>query len=744
MNYWQRCKLLLALIGISSSLYAQNSDLSPANWNAQWVTMSSTQSADYGVYLFRKQFDLTNYSGPFIIHCTADNHYRLYVNGKLAGMGPARFDLSNWYYETIDIGPLLKYGSNTLAVEVLYYGPYKPRAQFTKAMGLLVQGHTDKEAAIINTGSTPWKVTTNEGIDVWPVKSSAFYGAFPGDSITAQFHPWGWEQASYKDTDWEIATPTASIALQGKSALDWRLLTPRTINPLTLEKQRFIGVKDAHNLEIGKSFLAGVEPLNIPAKQKVSLLFDAGYQTTGLPELQLSGGLDADINITYIPEYSGGTKLQDHISPDGAARRTFQPSGYRTFRYIRLDIATSKSPLTLIDYTNNYLQQQLTDKSAFTASATLDTLWKVAKQIAFTGAQDFLIEDAYNEQLQYIQGARIHGLAIAAITGDLQLLKQAIWQAAQSRIPEGLIRDRYPADDRIISVSSSLQWIGSIQDYLMLKNDKVFAKQLYPGVKQLLNWFEENQDPQTGLATANMPYRNDVPVAKLTYQYIYALRQAAQIAGYCDAPVDSLSYSKTADKLREQLYQQCYDQSKSLFADAPGKSSFSRSTTALAVLGQAVPPKQVKNVMQRVLNEKAGSNETFWEKYFIFKAMQESGVTDEYAEELRLFLAMYEQKLPAFYKSSVALANLYLLGITAGIQSTSYGFKTVLIAPDPGKQPQVKATMAHPDGGTISVDLQFTNNRVKGKVSLPFGVTGKFRWRGKDITLHGGPQEVSL
>ena len=67
------------------------------------------------VYLFRKEFRLLNYSGPFIIHISADNRYRLYVNGHFAGMGPARSDLANWYYETTDISSYLKYGNNVIA-----------------------------------------------------------------------------------------------------------------------------------------------------------------------------------------------------------------------------------------------------------------------------------------------------------------------------------------------------------------------------------------------------------------------------------------------------------------------------------------------------------------------------------------------------------------------------------------------------------------------------------------------------
>ena len=105
---------------------------------------------------------------------------------------------------------------------------------------------------------------------------------------------------------------------------------------------------------------------------------------------------------------------------------------------------------------------------------------------------------------------------------------------------------------------------------------------------------------------------------------------------------------------------------------------------------------------------------------------------------------MLKRNDAAMYRSDAAIANIFLLGITAGIQSASYGFKTVLIAPEPGLAPHVKAAMAHPDGGVMEVDLSFSNNRVSGTVTIPFGITGRFRWRGREVVLHGGPQEISM
>lgn len=747
MKYLQRCVLLSALIGLSVAAHAQAPETprnTPMQWDARWIS-AGTAPAAYGVYLFRKQFDLLNYSGPFIIHISADNRYRLYVNGRLAGMGPARGDLANWYYETIDISPYLKYGNNILAAEVVNYGSSKPRGQLTAAAGLLLQGHTPREAAIINTGATNWQVMEDEAFSTLPVTTSngAFYGAYAGDSIVAQYHPWGWEQPGFKDSCWEPAVAAAGVALQGSSANDWRLLAPRPIGPLYQERQNFAAITSQQGIIADAAFLKGTAPLTVPAKRKVRLQLDCGQQTTGFPEILVSGGMNATIKITYQAAYNSHTTVQDVIRPDGGSRRRFMPSGYRTFRYVQLDIETDKAPLTLVDYYNVYTQYLLKDKSAFTANAQTDSLWNTGKHAALLGAQDNLYNDPYQEQLQYIQDAHIQGLAIAFFSGDDQLLRNALVQADQSRIPEGLVRSRYPSDDRLLNITDALSWIGVLQDYLLYKGDKALAKQLFPGVRNILDWVDRYQDPATGLP-GNMPYRDSLALAPLTGQYLYALRQASAIAGYCDKPADSLSWSRTADKLREVFYQQCYDNEKGLYAETPAKKTFSRYTNAMAVLADAVPPRQVKSLMQRLLNEKPLPDESLREKYYIFRAMQETGVTATFPAELQYLSAIQEQNSAVMYQSAAAVTNLFLLGITAGIQSTSWNFKTVLIAPDPGPSPHVKATMVHPDGGLMEVDLAFKNNRVSGTVRLPFGITGRFRWRGREITLHGGAQEISM
>ena len=70
------------------STFAQHIDATVLHkqWNASWIAVPGEPAKDYGVYLFRKNVELTNQSVSFIVHVSGDNRYKLFVNGILAGL----------------------------------------------------------------------------------------------------------------------------------------------------------------------------------------------------------------------------------------------------------------------------------------------------------------------------------------------------------------------------------------------------------------------------------------------------------------------------------------------------------------------------------------------------------------------------------------------------------------------------------------------------------------------------------
>ena len=76
--------LIYALYAISSSGQMPDTTINPqlnaSRWAAQWIKVKNASDNDYGVYHFRKTFELTEEPEHFRIHVSADNRYKLYVH----------------------------------------------------------------------------------------------------------------------------------------------------------------------------------------------------------------------------------------------------------------------------------------------------------------------------------------------------------------------------------------------------------------------------------------------------------------------------------------------------------------------------------------------------------------------------------------------------------------------------------------------------------------------------------------
>ena len=118
---------------------------------------------EYGVF-YRKSFELDSKPAEFIIHVSADNRYRLFINGTAVCSGPARGDMEHWRYETIDISAWLVKGKNVVAAVVWNFGKSMPWAQISYATAFILQGDSEKESTI-NTNDS-WKVTEDKSYSV--------------------------------------------------------------------------------------------------------------------------------------------------------------------------------------------------------------------------------------------------------------------------------------------------------------------------------------------------------------------------------------------------------------------------------------------------------------------------------------------------------------------------------------------------------------------------------------------------
>ncbi len=212
-----RSTIILAvgmLLPVVMRAQAINPTLLQNPWQAQWITGPGASTnpyvtaadltlKEYGVYKFRKNIPLAAKPASFIVHVSADNRYKLYVNGKQVSQGPARGDLYFWNFETVDLAPYLQAGNNAIAALVWNEGKGKPEAQISYLTAFILQGNGEAEAAI-NTDSS-WKSTRDSSYHPLPVRVPGYYVAGPAELDNMHYRVKGWEQTNYNDSSWHNA-----------------------------------------------------------------------------------------------------------------------------------------------------------------------------------------------------------------------------------------------------------------------------------------------------------------------------------------------------------------------------------------------------------------------------------------------------------------------------------------------------------------------------------------------------------
>ncbi len=71
--------------------------------------------------LFRNKINLSSV-GKTVVRISADDYYKLYINGRFVAMGPAPSYYFCYYYNEIDVTDYLHEGENTIAVHTYYQG----------------------------------------------------------------------------------------------------------------------------------------------------------------------------------------------------------------------------------------------------------------------------------------------------------------------------------------------------------------------------------------------------------------------------------------------------------------------------------------------------------------------------------------------------------------------------------------------------------------------------------------------
>jgi alpha-L-rhamnosidase len=772
---------LLILLGLSLStlVFAQDKISAP------WISYPSANVTEYGVYHFRKTFDLDKVPDNLIIHVSADNRYNLFVNGERICYGPAKGDLKTYKYDVIDIAKYLNPGKNVLAALVYNGGKDKPLSFISVQTAFMFRAES-QSFSWLNSNSS-WKVFKNPAYKVISYNEmlfkerwfNGFYACGGGDDVDGNLYPWGWEQPGFDDSKWQ-----GSESLDYNGDAPWRLV-PRNIAFMDNHREQPARIRKADGLEIPVGTWNGKSKLTIPANTKASILIDFDIFTMGYPEITVDRGSNSSVKIKYAEALYEDVNLKAHrdsvagktmygvwdvFHPDGKAARTFRPLWKRAFRYVQLVIETNDQPLDILTFGNEYSGYPYKEMATFESNdKKLNEVFNICLRTLRLCSGETYYDTPYYEQLSYGGDNRPISAISTYNSTDDRLLREVMRLYPQSENREtGLFKSAYPSRFDFDMGSWSLAWIQSLHDYYNMRGDSAYITQFTNNIEGVLGFYERHLDEKTGLVgtvknnnfidwsitKGSMPRANEKKEMKqsalLTLYYAHTLDCAARLFNQLGLQGKAKHWENISKGIKVAVYVNCWDNQKQLFRDYPDQQIFSQQTNILAILCDILSPFEQTGLLDRILKyDKFDEMASSYFSFFLFKAMQKTDQEDLFLSHLNFWYAFIDRGLTTCGETGFkshdrsdchawsAHPAYFLLSSVCGIKPADIGFNKVVIDPHIGTLTSLKASMPHPRG-MITVDYKVVKERLAITIDLPQGMDGTFRYGHKNMQLKNG------
>lgn len=724
------------------------------------------------------------------VRVSADERYELWLDGSLIGRGPERGMPDMWFYETYRLS--LAAGDHVLAARVWRLGDLAPLAQMSAAPGFVLWADAPCDD-LLSTGVASWegkRLTGYSFVLPEPISSSPW---FSGANQVIDGASFCWEAMNGAGDGWAAATQRVEgdaliFGIQPEHTLAPGILPAQHTAMRTAGIVRQVRAEGGHTPEIvdtplddradtarktWQALADGNASLTLPPGGRWTVLFDLTDYVCAYPQIIVSGGRGGALTVSWAEalfcDPEGKRKdhrdqvrqryfiglMRDVFYPDGGAQRMFTTLWWRAGRYLQLLVETIDEPLTIeslmLQETRYPLEMEsrlITDDDRFNRALPLMVR---ALQMC---AHETYMDCPYYEQMMYVGDTRLEALTTYAINRDDRLARKAIILFDRSRQTNGMVLARFPCRDRQIIPPFALWWIAMVHDYAMWRGDRAWIADLLPGVRAVLDGFWRLIDADGLLSLPpGWNFVDWVPAwplgvptdggrgisGVLNWHLAYTLRLAAELEQWTGEPEMAQQYERRYKRLSERSVAHFWNEVRGAFADNLEHTSFSEHTQALAVLSGALDPEQRRRIVEGLRSDAHLTRTTISFSHYLFEAYYALDLADAFFERLGLWLALPDQgfrttpEQPEPTRSDChgwgAHPLYHCFATILGIRPASFGFDRVVIAPMPGSLRAISGALVHPRG-TIEVDIEHVDGRLRADVNLPDGLTGIFRYGG--------------
>lgn len=608
-------------------------------WHAKWITdpafaayaplpvlhkeYAPAPAADHPGHLrnrhmlVRKTFSLAAPAARATLRITADDSYKLYVNGRFVGQGPAQGYPFHYPYNEWDVSDDLGHGDNVIAVHVYYQG-HVNRSYNSGDMrqGMIAELHADGER-VLATDRT-WKYKIDE--------------SSRGETV-------GYDTQFLENIDMRLAVPSAWRSV-GFSDEAWAHVAEKTDADYTLIPQSTPPVS-----------VYRLSPERVDLLDGNRHLLDFGQEVTGQFEMTAQGQPGQQIVVRCGEELLDGGKFvrfdmrcncryEETWTLSGQEDR-FEPFDYKAFRYVEvIGPLEALRPDSFSVVARHYPLDE--DACVFeTSDPLLGRIWSICRRGVQLCAQENYMDCPSREKGQYLGDNSVIGHTHLYISGDSRLFRKSIEDfALSSAVCPGLLAVA-PGNFMQEIADFSLQWPMQLLLYYRHSGDEAFLRAMHPTAEGVLSHFRqyaradgllENVKDKWNLVDwpDNLRDGYDFPLTRpvgdgchnvinaFYYGCIQAVQEIRDLLG--------VRYEDELPALKQSFRDAFYRPDAGRFADAETSSHVSLHANVLPLLFGIAPDEAVPSIVSLIREKRLACG--VYMSYFLLKALTACGETE--------------------------------------------------------------------------------------------------------------------
>ena len=603
--------------------YPDFSDLSPRNVyhkeKDKIVIETETPYCNRHI-LFRKKITLPKLMEA-ILRITADDYYKLYINGTFVAQGPSPSYPSFYYYNEIDVTKYLKEGENTFAVHTYYQGLIN-RVWVSGDRRQMLWFSLLSEGKELLVSDTNWRCHEHSGYTECGMIGYDTQYAECYDSRCAEdefFAP------EFDDSAWKFSAVAkhAEYALhkQPTPVLDVYEVEPKEITP----------------------FDGGVR-LDLGQEMAGNLIVQAAGNTGSTVILRYGEELNEDGSVRYDMRCNCLYEEKWILSGKTDTLRFFD---YKAFRYAEL-ILPEETKIHSIHMQVRHFPFSQTATYA-TENEDLKKILSLCADTIHYGVQEIFMDCPTREKGQYLGDACVSARAQAVLTGNTEMLKKTILDFFHSSfICPGIMA---------VSTSSFMQEIADFSLLLPalvcwtydMDRDSEFLCKAEPYLTSMYEYFLRYRNADGLLEGVNEKWNlvdwpknlrdgYDFPLTKPIGMGVHNVINAFW-CGFLSAMDEFYTLlgkepTGLTEAVKETFVRTFYSEKTGLFSDSPDTEHAAIHSNVLPLLFEiGTDNAELRENIYALLREKRLTSMGVYMSYFTLAALKKHGQT-ELAEEL--------------------------------------------------------------------------------------------------------------